>query len=99
MVPVSGMSRGIGSRYVGQGLGTNAVNGADRNRIALERMLLRSDFAITRSHGDGEEGETPATYAFWGRASETRVDGAVDGLSLGGDVVTGLFGADYAKES
>jgi len=69
--------------------------------MLLEQMLLRSDFTLTRALGDpqaaAEAGEPLATYALWGRASQARFDGSQDGVSLNGDVVTGLFGADYAR--
>ena len=60
-------------------------------------MLLGSSFTLTTQEAEG----TGGSFAFWGRASANRFDGATnDGataIGLDGEVLTGLVGADYAR--
>ena len=53
-------------------------------------LLTGSDFAMNReSHG--------GILSFWSRGAQSRFSGREGALSLGGDVRTTMFGADYAK--
>ena len=53
-------------------------------------LLTGSDFAMNReSHG--------GILSFWSRGAQSRFSGREGDLSLGGDVRTTMFGADYAR--
>ena len=53
-------------------------------------LLTGSDFAMNReSHG--------GILSFWSRGAQSRFSGREGALSLGGDVRTTMFGADYAR--
>ena len=53
-------------------------------------LLTGSDFAMNReSHG--------GILSFWSRGAHSRFSGREGALSLGGDVRTTMFGADYAR--
>ncbi len=56
-------------------------------------MLLGSSFTLTTQEAEG----TGGSFAFWGRASANRFDGATNEIGLDGEVLTGLVGADYAR--
>ncbi len=56
-------------------------------------MLLGSSFTLTTQEAEG----TGGSFAFWGRASGNRFDGATNEIGLDGEVLTGLVGADYAR--
>ena len=61
-----------------------------RTLTALE-VLMGSSFALAaKTEGGG-------SAAFWGRMARSRFAGREAGLSLDGDVTTGLLGADYAR--
>ena len=53
-------------------------------------LLTGSDFAMNRESRGG-------ILSFWSRAAQSRFSGREGALSLGGDVRTTMFGADYAK--
>ena len=55
-------------------------------------ILAQSDFTLT-----GEADDAGGSYALWARVSDSNFAGAEDGLTLGGEVLTGLFGADLAR--
>ena len=54
-------------------------------------MLTGSDVALGRETGHG------GILSFWSRGAQSRFSGHEGALSLGGDVRTTMFGADYAK--
>ena len=54
-------------------------------------VLTGSDFALGRETGHG------GILSFWSRGAQSRFAGREGALSLGGDVRTTMFGADYAK--
>ena len=54
-------------------------------------VLTGSDFALGRETGHG------GILSFWSRGAQSRFSGREGALSLGGDVRTTMFGADYAK--
>ena len=53
-------------------------------------LLTGSDFAMNRESRGG-------ILSFWSRAAQSRFSGREGALSLGGDVRTTMFGADYAR--
>ena len=53
-------------------------------------LLTGSDFAMNRESRGG-------ILSFWSRGAQSRFSGREGALSLGGDVRTTMFGADYAK--
>ncbi|MXY40257.1 MAG: autotransporter outer membrane beta-barrel domain-containing protein [Rhodospirillaceae bacterium] len=89
---------------IGQGLGAGTDLGQSRLRptgpgrtMTGHDLLLGSRFSVT-----GERDASGGTTALWGRASAGRFDGRArfDGggaLSLDGNVLTAMLGADYAR--
>ncbi len=65
--------------------------------VRSEAMDLRDALAGSNFSLTGESDASGGSVAFWGRASHARFDGREDSLSLGGEVSTGLLGADYAR--
>ena len=80
--PMGGGSRPDG-RFNGGGLLRMGLGGGD--------LLTGSDFALGRETGHG------GILSFWSRGAQSRFSGREGALSLGGDVRTTMFGADYAK--
>ena len=76
--------------------------------IDRRQFLSRSSFNLSLSGQDGATDgaaletarvrETPGHWSMWGRGALTRFGGIDDGVSLDGDVLTGLLGVDYARE-
>ncbi len=67
----------------GHAPGLQTVTGRD--------LLTRSSFSL--AGGTEQEG----TYALWGRGAVTRFDGREGGLSLDGEVTSGMLGADWTQ--
>ena len=65
------------------GLGSMGLGG--------ENLLTSSSFALTRETRQG------GILSFWSRGARSSFAGGEEALSLGGDVRTAMFGADYAK--
>ena len=59
----------------------------------LPVSLMGSSFAVAGETDDG------SSAAIWGRMAQSSFSGREAGLSLEGDVTTGLLGADYARGS
>ena len=77
------------------GLGHDAAgfaNGTQSRTMTARDALLGSSFSLTGA-ADGSGG----SMAFWGRAAQGRFDGGEGTFSLGGEVTTGMLGADYAR--
>ena len=74
---------GPDGRFDGGGLLRMGLGGGD--------VLTGSDFALGRETGHG------GILSFWSRGAQSRFAGREGALSLGGDVRTTMFGADYAK--
>ena len=74
---------GPDGRFDGGGLLRMGLGGGD--------VLTGSDFALGRETGHG------GILSFWSRGAQSRFSGREGALSLGGDVRTTMFGADYAK--
>ena len=76
--------------------------------IDRRQFLSRSSFNLSLSalggatDGDAIETarvlETPGHWSVWGRGALTRFAGRDAGISLDGDVLTGLLGADYSRD-
>ena len=78
---------------------SGAADGEDRSgletrTVTQRELLLGSAFTLTAASGDGAGGAA----SLWGRAAVSRFDGREDGLSLDGEVASGLLGADWARE-
>ena len=98
--PAGGLSGPAGG---GMGLATNPMNGTtapdgglfDQGLRSMglggENLLTNSSFALTRETRQG------GTLSFWSRGARSSFAGREEELSLGGDVRTTMFGADYAK--
>ena len=54
-------------------------------------LLTRSSFSLAGGT------EQAGTYALWGRGAATRFDGREGGLSLDGEVTSGMLGADWSQ--
>ena len=72
---------------------------ADKRRtrlpaVALRELLAGSSFALT-TRADGIGG---GLVSLWGRGAVSRFDGREGGLSLSGEVVGALFGADWTRD-
>ena len=61
--------------------------------VAPHELLTGSSFAMTAETADR------GLVSFWGRAAAGRFDGREGGLSLDGEVETGMLGADWSRGS
>ena len=80
--PMNGMAGPAGGLF-DQGLRSMGLGG--------ENLLTSSSFALTRETRQG------GILSFWSRGARSSFAGREEALSLGGDVRTMMFGADYAK--
>ena len=80
--PMNGMAGPAGGLF-DQGLSSMGLGG--------ENLLTSSSFALTRETRQG------GILSFWSRGARSSFAGREEALSLGGDVRTAMFGADYAK--
>ena len=84
---------GLGARggAMGAGAPPGGFNGGGLLQMGLGGDLLTgSDFALNRESRGG-------VLSFWSRGARSYFSGREGALSLGGDVRTTMFGADYAK--
>ena len=75
--------------------------------VDRRQFLSRSSFNLSLSALGGETDgaaletarlrETPGHWSMWGRGALTRFAGQDTGVSLDGDVLTGLLGVDYSR--
>ena len=99
-----GLAAGMGGPAAGgMGVAADPMNGMagpdgglfDRGLSSMglggENLLTRSSFALTRETRQG------GILSFWSRGARSSFAGREEALSLGGDVRTMMFGADYAK--
>ncbi len=99
-----GLAAGMGGPAGGgMGLAADPINGMagpdgglfDRGLRSMglggENLLTNSSFALTRETRQG------GILSFWSRGARSSFAGREEALSLGGDVRTMMFGADYAK--
>ena len=68
-----------------------ALKGRD---VSPDELLLNSSFYL-QGESDGPGG---TAWAAWGRFSQSSFEGEADGVTLSGDVTTGLLGADVGTE-
>ncbi len=68
--------------------------GPETQTVTERQLLLGSSFSLTAAPGDG----APGAVSLWGRAAVSRFDGREAGLTLDGEVASGLLGADWARE-
>ena len=73
------------------GFGNSSPAGSEQV-MSLRDFMLSSSFTAT-----GAVDMTGGSMAFWGRASEGSFDGREGRVSLSGDTMTALLGADYAR--
>ena len=81
----------------------------NRGRVQFDarQFLAQSSFHLSLTDLGKDAGETIETvraapdpagrWSLWGRGALTRFRGVDEGVSLDGDVLTGLLGVDYAK--
>ncbi len=67
-----------------------ARSGFDERTISGRDLLLGSSFSLTAETGD------QGSVSLWGRSAATQFDGRADGVSLDGEVATGLLGVDWS---
>ena len=60
--------------------------------MTLRDALLASSFTLT-----GAGGESGGSLALWGQSAQGRFSGREDSLSLHGETITSMLGADYAR--
>ena len=79
------------SDWLNGGTGDNgdAARGIGSRTVTGRELVLGSTFSLTGETSDG------GTAGFWGRAAVSGFDGREGDLSLDGEVITGLLGADY----
>ncbi len=65
--------------------------GMQPRTVTLAELLMGSSFTVAGETNDG------SSAAVWGRMAQSSFSGREAGLSLDGDVTTGLLGADYAR--
>ena len=80
--PMNGMTGADGGLF-DQGLNSMGLGG--------QNLLTSSSFALSRETRQG------GILSFWSRGARSSFAGREEALSLGGDVRTAMFGADYAK--
>ena len=66
----------------------------ETRRISTREVLAQSAFRLS-GQSDAPDG---AAWGAWGRFSTSSFDGETNGLTLSGDVVTGVLGADLGTE-
>ena len=74
----------------------DAERAADAQELTADDLLLRSAFHLSSS-GDGAEGQGPA-FTAWGRVTTGGFEAEADGVTMDGDVTTGLVGFDAEWE-
>ena len=67
--------------------------GMQSRTVTLAELLMGSSFAVAGETDDG------SSATVWGRMAQSSFSSREAGLSLDGDVTTGLLGADYARGS
>ena len=96
MSGAAGMAGGAASPGAGPAGGPSrphgGLNGGGFLQMGLGGgdLLTGSDFAMNRESRGG-------ILSFWSRGAQSRFSGREGALSLGGDVRTTMFGADYAR--
>ena len=73
------------------GAGSGGARSGPPMGLGVENLLTNSSFALTRETRQG------GILSFWSRGARSSFAGREEALSLGGDVRTTMFGADYAK--
>ena len=66
--------------------------GSESRSVTARDLLVGSSFALTG------EAKTGGMVSLWGRAAVSRFDGREGDLSLDGEVVSALLGADWARD-
>ena len=70
----------------------NRRTGSESRSVTARDLLTGSSFALTG------EAKTGGLVSLWGRAAVSRFDGREGDLSLDGEVVSALLGADWARD-
>ncbi len=94
--PIGGMADPLGGGSNPLAAGSGPDGGLDWGRLLRMGLgggdvMTGSDFALDRETGRG------GIVSVWSRGSMSRFTGREGALSLGGDVRTTMFGADYAQ--
>ena len=90
--PIGGMATPTGGMATPMGMSSGRPGGGpDGVGLGAGDLLTGSDFALDRETDRG------GIVSFWSRGSMSRFSGREGALSLGGDVRTTMFGADYAQ--
>ena len=81
------------AEWFGNGNDPERRHGLGSQTTTQRDLLVGSSFSFT--------GGTPRTgsYALWGRGAVTRFDGREGGLSLDGEVTSGMLGADWSRDA
>ena len=70
---------------------TGEAADASSSRVSLSELLLASSFHLASAAGTGNA----PRWSLWGRGARSSFNGRDGELTLDGDVLTGLVGADY----
>ena len=62
--------------------------------VSTAGLLMASSFHMASAGGEGED---DARWSMWARGSHSSFSGREDALTLEGDVLTGVMGADYER--
>ncbi|MYD92250.1 MAG: hypothetical protein F4Y02_00865 [Chloroflexi bacterium] len=89
---ITASGSGIGPAFAGwrEDVGKQGGDALARD-VSMSELLLASSFHLASA----EKADSGPRWSLWGRGARTSFDGREDGLTLGGDVTTGLLGVDY----
>ena len=79
--------------WLGNDAEKDAASGPGSRSVAARELLTGSSFALTGEPGAGGNG----AVALWGRGTVSRFDGREGELTLDGEVVSGMLGADWRR--
>ena len=71
----------------------------ERRQDPEAQTMTRREFLLGSSFSFTGGTERDGTYALWGRGAVTRFDGREGGLSLDGEVTSGMLGADWSRDA
>ena len=91
-VTQAGAGRNL-AEWFGNGDDPERRHGLGSQTMTQRDLMLGSSFSFTGGT------ERTGTYSLWGRGAVTRFEGREDGLSLDGEVTSGMLGADWSRDA
>ena len=95
-VAPAGAERNL-AEWFGNGNDPERRHGMGSQTMTQRDLLVGSFFSFTG--GTPRTGTYTGNYALWGRGAVTRFDGREGGLSLDGEVTSGMLGADWFRDA